>query len=206
MQFKKFRRFENESYKYHGRTKKRVMQGISKITFKFRKKKNIKYIYFAPFSGLDDYTGNVLEVTLVRDSSIDDDLEEKLRAYNLSHQEHDSIRKFGLKIVLDTDVEIKYTIMDLNPSECVRSNNLMNSVILYDENGKFTQIKEQTTNVVKNNGEGTIYYHYDNFAEVFPPLDEELDRALDVAHMERDTEAVKEFTKSKLFQHIKNMQ
>lgn len=185
--------------------KKELCNELARLTFEFRKEKNIKCIYFAPYKGLGGITGNVLEVTLVIDGGIGDDLGEKLRIYNLSHQEHDSIQKFGLKIFLDTDKEIKYTIMDLNPSECVRSNNLMNSVILYDENGKFTQIKEQITNVVKNNGEGTFYYYYNNLAEVFPPLDEELDRALDIARMERDTEAVKESTKSKLFQYIKNM-
>lgn len=185
--------------------RKELCNELARLTFEFREEKNIKCIYFAPYNGLGDITGNVLEVTLVRDGSIDDDLGEKLRVYNLSHQEHDSIRKFGLKIFLDTDEKINYTIMDLNPSECVRSNNLMNSVILYDENGEFTQIKEQIINVVKNNGEGTFYYYYDNLAEVFPPLDEELDRAMDVAHMERDTEVFKEFTKSKLFQYIKNM-
>lgn len=185
--------------------RKELCNELARLTFEFRKEKNTKCIYFAPYKGLGDITGNVLEVTLVRDGGIDDDLGEKLRVYNLSHQEHDSIRKCGFKIFLDTDEKTKYTIMALNPSECVRSNNLMNSVIVYDENGEFTQIKEQITNVVKNNGEGTFYYYYENLAEVFPPLDGELNRALDVARMERDPEAVKEFTKSKLFQYTKNM-
>ena len=84
-------------------------------------------------------------------------------------------------------------------------NNLINSVILYDENGEFTQIKEQTTNEVKINGKDTSYCYYDNFAEVFPPIKETLAKAIDIARDKRDTQAVKEFTKSRLFQNIKNL-
>lgn len=160
---------------------------LARLTFEFRKDKSVKCIYFAPYKGLGIIAGNILEVTLVKDGSEDDDLDKKLKEYNSSHQEHDFIREFGLKIFLDTDDSRKYTTMDLNPSECRKSNNLMNSVILYDRNGEFTQIKEQTTNVFKDNGGGItgVYYYYDNLAEVFPPLDETLDRAMDVARMEK---------------------
>lgn len=187
--------------------REKLCSELARLTFEFRKDKSVKCIYFAPYKGLGSIAGNVLEVTLVRDGSEDNDLDEKLKEYNVSHQEHDFIREFGFKIFLDTDDARRYTIMDLNPSECRRSNNLMNSVILYDESGEFTQIKEQTANVVKDNGEGItgVYYYYDNLAEVFPPLDETLERAIDNARDERDTQAVKEFTKSRLFQHIKDM-
>lgn len=180
---------------------------LARLTYEFRKDKSVKCIYFAAYKGLGNISGNVLEVTLVRDGSEADDLDEKLKEYNSLHQEQDFIREFGFKIFLDTDAARGYTTMNLNPSEFRRSNNLMNSVILYDSNGEFTQIKEQTANVVKNNGEGItgVYCYYDNLAEIFPPLDEALDRAMDIACMERDTKAVKEFTKSKLFQKFKNM-
>ena len=178
---------------------------LARLTFEFREDKNVKCIYFAPYKGLGSIKGNVLEVTLVRDSSEDNDLDEKIKKYNLSHQEHDLIREFGFKIFLDTDEAIKYTIMDSNHSENMSINNLINSVILYDENGEFTQIKEQTTNEVKINGKDTSYCYYDNFAEVFPPIKETLAKAIDIARDKRDTQAVKEFTKSRLFQNIKNL-
>ena len=152
---------------------------LARLTFEFRKDKNVRCIYFAPYKGFGSILGNVLDVTIVRNGRNDNDLEEKIKKYNLSHQEHNFIRKFGFKIFLETDEDIRYTLMDLNPSECRKSNHLMNSVILYDESGEFTQIKEQITKVVKKNGEGTVYHYYDNLAEVFPPLDETLDRAID---------------------------
>lgn len=175
---------------------------LARLTFEFRKDKSIECIYCAPYKGLGSIVGNVLEVTLVRDGIGDNDLDEKIKEYNLSHQEHDFIREFGFKIFLDTDKAIKYTIMDLNSSESVRSNHLMNSTILYDGSGKYTKIKKQIPKEGKNNG---FYYYYDNLAEVFPPLDETLYKAIDNKRAERDTQAVKEFTKSSLFQHVINM-
>ncbi len=177
---------------------------LARLTFELRKDKRIKCIYFAPFEGLGSISGNFLEVTLVRDGSKYDDLDEKIKEYNISHQYHNFIREFGFKIFLDTDEAVRYATMNSNSSEWESINNLMHSTILYDENGKFTKIKEQITNVVKNN-EKTFSNCYDNLAEVFPPLDETLDKAIDNARMERDTQDVKEFTKSKLFQYIKNM-
>ena len=174
---------------------------LARLTFELRKNKSVTCIYFAPYKGFGNILGNVLDITIVRNGSKDNDLDKQIKEYNLSHQEHDFIREFGFKILLETDIDIRYTLMALNPSECTRSKNLMNSVILYDESGKFTQIKEKITSVVKKNGEDTLYYYYDNLAEVFPPLDE----TLDDARANRDTQAVKEFTRTKLFHHIIDM-
>lgn len=180
---------------------------LARLTFEFRKDKSVKCVYFAPYIGLGNIAGNVLEVTLVKDGSENDDLDKKLKEYNLSHIKHDFIREFGCTIFLDIDDARKYTTLDLNPSECRRSNHLMNSLILYDVNGEFTKIKEQTVNAVKNNGKGIteIYYYYDNLAEIFPSLDETLYKALEVTCMQKDTEACKEFFELKLSPSFKNM-
>ena len=177
---------------------------LARLTFELRKDKRIKCIYFAPFEGLGSISGNFLEVTLVRDGNEYDDLEEKIKEDNISYQAHGFIQKCGFRILLNTDEAVRYATINLNPSESESINNLMHSTILYDESGKFIKIKEQITNIVKNN-EQTFSNYYDNLAEVFPPLDETLDKAIDNARMKRDTQAVKEFTKTKLFQHIKNM-
>lgn len=167
---------------------------LARLTFQYRKDKNVECIYFAPYRGLGEIEGNVLEITIVRVISENDNFDEELNEYNSRHQKHDSIRKFGFKIFLDTADTQKYTTMDLNPADSAKSNDLMNSTILYDKSGTFTQIKEQTTKRFKGNI-SNIYYYYDNLAEVYPPLDESLGRALDDARMEIDTKAVKEFTK-----------
>lgn len=164
---------------------------LARLTFEFRKDKNVECICFATYKSLITgngiIMGNVLEFTLVREGG-EKDLEEKLKEYNSSHQTHDFVRKSGFKIYFGTIDSREYAREDLK-------NNLINSKILYDKNGEFTEI--QVNNEVNEN--------YNNDAEVFPPLDEALSRAMDVARMERDTEAVKEFTKSRLFQHIINM-
>ncbi len=183
--------------------REKLCNELARLTFEFRKNKSIKGIYFAPYKGLGSIKGHVLEMTLVT-SNESNDLYEEIKENNTSYQNDDSMRKFGFKIFIDIDNIRKYTIMDLNPSECIRSNNLMNSTILYDESGELSQIKEHTTSLAREHGK-RLYYYYDNLAEVFPSLDETLDKALDIARMERDTNAVKDFTKSKLFQHFKDM-
>lgn len=152
---------------------------LARLTFELRKDKRIKCIYFAPFEGLDSTSGNFLEVTLVRDGSEYDDLDEKIKEDNISYQAHGFIQKCGLRIFLNTDEAVRYTTINLNFSEWESINNLIHSTILYDESGKFTQIKEQITNIVKN-----FYDYYDNLAEVFPPLDKALDKAIDNDRME----------------------
>lgn len=174
--------------------RKELCNELARLTLQFRKDKNVECIYFAPYRGLGEIKGNVLEITIVRVISENDNFDEELDKYNSRHQEHDSVRKFGFKIFLDAADTQNYTILDLNPADSARSNDIMNSTILYDKSGIFTKIKEKITKRFKE-GVSNIYYYYDNLAEVFPPLDEALDRAMDVACMERDTEAVKEFTK-----------
>ena len=180
---------------------------LARLTFEARKDKSVKCIYFAPYKGLGDLEGNVLEVTFVRDSCNLDE-EGKFKEYNATHQTHDALREYGLKILLDSDDANKYKVKDSNATEYERSNSLMNSVILYDESGIFTKIKDQTTAVINAHGSeiAGIYFPYANLASIYPELDEVLDKAMDVARMERDTEAVKESTKSRLFEQIKNMQ
>lgn len=183
----------------------KLCQELARLTYQFRKDNNIKGIYFAPYNGLEDeIEGNVILVTLVRDNHEDVDFHKILDEYNKSHQEQNTIDELGFQIYLNADNPNKYTTFDLNPSDSARSNNLMNSTILYDEDGYFKKIKEQTTRKF-NGGITNIYYYYDNLVQVSPPLDETLYNALDDAREERDTEAVKEFTKSKLFQDFKKI-
>ncbi len=163
---------------------------LARLTFEIKKDKNVKCIYFAPYKGLNSIEGNVLEVTIVRTS------ETSALINTDEYKKIDCLKEFGLKIIIDLDDISNYTIMDLNNSECRRSNNLMNSVILYDESGEFTRIKEQTADFVKDNDK--------NLAEIFPPLDETLNKALDNERLKRDTSAVKEFTRSKLFRQLKD--
>lgn len=186
--------------------KDKLCNELARLTFEARKDKSVKCIYFAPYKGLGDLDGNVLEVTLVRDSCCLDE-EEKFREYNKKHQTHDAVREYGLKILLDSDKASKYTVTDSNPSEYERSNNLMNSVILYDESGLFTKIKEQTTAVINAHGSeiAGVYFPYANLATIYPELDEALDKAMDIKRMERDTEAVKDFTRSRLFEGLKEI-
>ena len=179
---------------------------LAQLLFEFKKYKSVKCIYFAPYYGLDTMEGSVLKVTLVRDG-INDDLEEKIQKYNFLHKCQEAIDEFGLRIYLDSDTKRKYTLVALNPDEIKRENYLFNSIILYDEDGECTKIRKHVTNSVNYNG-GLIpgvYYYFENLSKIEPPIEETLEKAIDNVRDERDTEAVKEFTKSRIFQQFKGI-
>lgn len=156
--------------------REKLCNELARLILKFRENKSIKCVYFIPCKLPGSISDNVLEVTLVRDGEADD-LNEKLKEYNSSHQEYSFIKEFGFEIFLVLDDAKKYSIIDLNPSEVRRSINLMNSTILYDESGEFTKIKEQATKAFKdNNG---VYFYYDNLVEVFPPLEDVINKILE---------------------------
>ncbi|MBP3634928.1 MAG: hypothetical protein J6J17_00515 [Bacilli bacterium] len=90
----------------------------------------------------------------------------------------------------------KYTKLPLNPSEVIRANDLFNSIILYDKTGEYSKIKEETQKYLNIANSGV--FEYENLAEVYPPMGE-------LIKMELETQDVKEFTKTKTFEFIKNM-
>lgn len=177
--------------------KNNLCQELAKLVFELKKDNEVECIYFAPYKGLGDIRGNVLEVTLVKQS--DNDVNNDIAERNRFYFEEESLRKYGVKIFIDTDVAHKYTFIDLNPSEVRRSNSLYNSTILFDRYGKYTELKGQKKQ------DGIIIFPYENLAEIVPPITNETYKAMEIIQMERDTEAVKEFTKSRTFQMFKNI-
>ena len=178
--------------------KNNLCQELAKLVFELKKDNDVECIYFVPYIGLGDIRGNVLEVTLVKQS--DNDVNNDIAERNRFYFEEESLRKFGVKIFIDTDVAHKYTFIDLNPSEATRSNSLFNSTILFDRYGKYTELKGQKKQ------DGIIISPYENLAEIVPPITNETYKAMEIIQIERDTEAVKEFTKSRNFQMFKNME
>lgn len=86
-----------------------------------------------------------------------------------------------MKIHVNADDSRKYITSPLNPSETLRANFLFNSVILFDRTGEYSEIKQMD-----------IFhkFYFDNLAEVYPPIAEEIE-------MKLEANAVKEFTKTK---------
>lgn len=179
--------------------KNNLCQELAKLVFELKKDNEVECIYFVPYIGLGVIRGNVLEVTLVKQS--DNDVNNDIAERNRFYFEEESLRKFGVKIFIDTDVAHKYTFIDLNPSEMRRSNSLFNSTILFDRYGKYTELKGQK----KQDGIIVKEDIRENLAEIVPPITNETYKAMEIIQMERDTEAVKEFTKSRTLQMFKNI-
>ena len=182
---------------------------LARLLFEFKKNRSVKCIYFAPYKGWDTKEDPVLEVTLVTDGN-DDNLEKIIQEYNAHHNQPETIDEYGLRIYLNVDLKEKYKLVALKPDEISdaieRENFLLNSVILYDEDGECTKIKERVTDYVHRHGyTPEAYYKLDNLSEIEPPIEGSLERAIDAARCERDTEAVREFTKSRIFQQFKGI-
>lgn len=164
--------------------KQNLVDEIATLVAKFKKDEDVECIYFSSYKGLGKISGNVLELIVVTKGNLDE-ISKGFCEYNKMHQEHKSVRKFGVKIYVMFDEKRKYTYLPLNPSELIRENNLFNSIILFDRNGKYTTIKENASN------HGNIksgVFEYENFAEIYPPIDDSI-------KMELEKHPTKELTK-----------
>lgn len=174
--------------------KNNLVNELVKLVSEFKQKENVECIYFAPYKGMEGISaGNILELVVVINGqyrNID------FNQYNKKYETHDYIRKYGIRIYIAPDNHNKYTTMPLNPSEIKRANWLYNSSILFDKTGEYSQIKEKAEkygNMLNSN-----IYQYGNLAEIYPPIDDSIS-------MNLETQNVKEFTKTKTFEYIKNM-
>lgn len=108
------------------------------------------------------------------------------------------LKKYGLKIYLHSNLSQDYTISSLSiPNACY---DLFQSTILFDRYGKYYKI----TKTIKNQ-KGMISY-YSNLAQIDPSIMDKFNYALEELNMLAENEAVKEFTKTKLFKYITDME
>ena len=63
--------------------KNNLCQELAKLVFELKKDNEVECIYFVPYKGLGDIRGNVLEVTLVKqsDNDVNNDIAERNRFY-----------------------------------------------------------------------------------------------------------------------------
>lgn len=97
---------------------------------------------------------------------------------------------------MNADDSRKYITLPLNPSETLRANCLFNSAILFDRTGEYSKIKQEAQEYVDISNSNV--FEYENSAEIYPPIEE-------LIKMKLETQDVKEFTKTKTFEFIKNM-
>lgn len=167
---------------------------LAKILLDFKKDENVECIYFAPYKGLGKIRGYVLELTLIEKDANKD---EKIKEYNTSHQNEETLSELGVKIEIDIEDESKYPTIELDPTQLKKYNNLFNSVILFDRTGKYTRIKKQLEKFEINKGTG-IYY-YENLAEIEPPIMDKINDSIEAIEKGIDTQPVKKITKKKIF-------
>lgn len=63
---------------------KRLTEELAKLVIEFKSNTNVECIYFAPYTHLGNIEGNVIDFTIVGNSSIDV-LQERIKEYNLEH-------------------------------------------------------------------------------------------------------------------------
>ena len=175
--------------------RKNLVNEIAVLVAKMKKKQEVECIYFAAYKGLGDIKGNVLDFTVVI-KGYSEKIKQEFPRYDKLFKDDDLIRKYGIKIHVNADDSRKYIILPLNPSETLRANNLFNSVILFDRTGEYSKIKQKAQEYMDIPNSNV--FEYENSAEIYPPIEE-------LIKMELETQDVKEFTKTKTFEFIKNM-
>lgn len=175
--------------------RKNLVNEIAALVTKMKKKQEVECIYFASYKGLGYIKGNVLDFTVVI-KGYSEKVKQEFSKYDKLFQDDDLIRKFGIKIHVNADDSRKYITLPLNPSETLRANCLFNSVILFDRTGEYSKMKQEAQEHVDIPNSNVS--EYENSAEIYPPIEE-------LIKMELETQDVKEFTKTKTFEFIKNM-
>ncbi len=178
----------------------RLCDELAKLVFEFRENRNIECIYFRTFMGLLGYGKNVLDLVLVTNGNIEEEDKQCVRGFE-SYTSEDTLNEYGVKIHICMDDASLYKNEAHNMDETIRQNELFNSTILFDRTGKCSEIKDRVQRI----GINADIYYYEDLADLFPPIGQTLANAMDIARMERDTKAGKEFTKSEYFEYIKKM-
>lgn len=176
----------------------RLCGELARLFFEFKKDKRIRCVYYAPYNGTLDIEGAMLLVTAVVDYSDAEAIDAKFEECNSMYQQSKALESFGLRLFMDIAPVPSYSPTDIKPIETEHRNDLFNAVILYDADGKYTQWKTQMDSA-------GVGYQFENLAAIEPPIEEELEKAIEDARDERDTKAVKEFTRSRLFQEFKDI-
>jgi len=142
-----------------------LQKELARLTFEIKKDPRVVCIYFAPYKALDSMGRNTMVITVAKEKATEED------QYNMLDKQNDYFKSFGMSITIVVDDASEYNIIDYDASVRRRSNDLMNSVILYDKSGEFSRIKEKTAHWFSLSNENGVYYYYDNLAEIYPPLD-----------------------------------
>lgn len=172
--------------------RKNLVNKIATLVAEMKIKQEVECIYFAAYKGLGNIRGNVLDFTVVI-RGYSEKIKQEFSKYDKLFQDHDLIRKFGIKIYVNTDYSQRYITLPLNP---LPSSCLFNSVILFDRTGEYSKIKQEVQKYVDISNSNV--FEYENSAEIYPPIEE-------LIKMELETQDTKKVTKTKIFEFIKNM-
>lgn len=167
--------------------KAKLCNELAQLTFELKQSQHVQCVYFAPYKNFGNIRGNVINITVVSNS------ENPYIDINSQYQRRVSrktqLNQFGVKIHIDVVSEYGYTYFPLNPSERNKGNDLFNSTILFDRTGEYTKIKEKTEEI--GVGENSNLFHYENLAEIYPPIDDQLEYAMDTQHIKVMNKALK---------------
>ncbi len=174
--------------------------------FKFSKDENVECIYFISCNNnfavttRETLENNLIVLNVIYSSPIiNSDLDEQLDEYRTMYQNKESIEKFGIKIWVEGRDSIFYRgdhgIHGILEGSISRENEnyLYNSIILYDKDKIYTEIKERIE-LSKKRYYTPWVYAFPNRIEIVPSLVEALDNTLNIMKAE-DTQMPKIFEK-----------
>lgn len=183
---------------------------LAKLTFDWSKINGVECIYVTPYINFGMIKGNVFEVTVVK-TGTSNIIEKFKEECQLKNQEKEREESPGFKIIFHT-IDMKDKSMELQVSEFMEEDiddetivsmfienlSFARSIILYERCKQYTKLQKQAIEFAEKNSQ-------DSWVEVIPPLEETFNDELELKQLERESEVVKEFTHSDMFQYIKKM-
>ena len=189
----------------------RICEAIAEVYINYRYDQNVECIYFAPYTNyklgfieknkINNVEVNAIEITVVTKDNSTENEKKYEKSFNRKHKTKKHLRENNTIIKVVLDESRYYSPFGLHNSERRRGKDLLDSHILLDKTGEYEKIKK----IVKEHNAAGNFASYENIAEIIPPIDNKLDKDIEIKQGEVETEAVKEFAKTPLFEYIKEL-
>ncbi len=189
----------------------RICETIAEVYINYRYDQNVECIYFAPYTNYTaEYTyrnkihrtkQNAIEITVVTKDNSTENEKKYEKSFNRKHKTKKYLKENNTIIKVVLDESRYYSPFGLHNYERRRGRNLLDSHILLDKTGDYEKIKK----IVKEYNASGDFASYENIAEIIPPIDNKLDKDIEIKQGEVETEAVKKFAKTPLFEYIKEL-
>lgn len=186
---------------------KNLSYKLAELVCELKKDEKVECIYFIPYK-YDEDEGKFVELVIVTKSPYELKRSQLVRNFNIKNNKE--VSECGVRIQVDTRKDLKefpdamFDRVKIPNFNSTIGLELFNSIILFDRNGKYRDLKDIAE--VTGIGEHSNLYYYDNLAEIVPPVEEKIDMYVeDFENINHRNVALKKFVNGPCFNDILKM-